>query len=79
MPLARMRTWSTRGDLYKMIKPRPSATCDDCYFRREGLCALAGNTPCPTFRAAAMGALTPPRQPQLVPRPVPRIAVGHAA
>ena len=27
-------------------------TCDDCYFRRELLCALAGNTLCPTFRAA---------------------------
>lgn len=27
-------------------------TCDDCYFRRELLCALSGNTICPTFRAA---------------------------
>jgi len=27
-------------------------TCDDCFFRRELLCALAGNTICPTFRAA---------------------------
>ena len=27
------------------------ASCNDCYFRREGLCALPGNTPCPTFRA----------------------------
>jgi hypothetical protein len=27
-------------------------TCDDCFFRRELLCALAGNTVCPTFRAA---------------------------
>jgi hypothetical protein len=43
------------------------ASCTDCYFRREGLCALPGNTPCPTFRAAATGALAPPRQPQLVP------------
>ena len=28
------------------------ASCNDCYFRRAGLCALPGNTPCPTFRAA---------------------------
>jgi hypothetical protein len=27
-------------------------TCDDCFFRRELLCALPGNTICPTFRAA---------------------------
>lgn len=27
-------------------------TCDDCFFRRELLCALAGNAICPTFRAA---------------------------
>jgi hypothetical protein len=46
------------------------ASCNDCYFRREGLCALAGNTPCPTFRAvAAGGQLVPPRQPRLVIRP----------
>jgi hypothetical protein len=62
-----------------MAKPRATTTCDDCYFRREGLCALAGNTPCPTFRAAVEGELTPPRQPRLVPRPVPRLAVGHAS
>ena len=27
-------------------------TCEDCYFRRHGLCALALERPCPTFRAA---------------------------
>lgn len=27
-------------------------TCEDCYFRQELLCALAGNAICPTFRAA---------------------------
>ena len=31
------------------------ASCKDCYFRREGLCALPGETPCPTFRAVAAG------------------------
>jgi hypothetical protein len=58
------------------MKSRHEVTCDDCYFRRNGLCALA-SAPCPTFRAAA-GSLEPPRQPRLVPRPA-QLAVGHAA
>ena len=28
-------------------------TCDDCFFRRADLCAIPGNSPCPTFRLAA--------------------------
>jgi hypothetical protein len=43
-------------------------TCQDCYFQRNGLCALALERPCPTFRAAER-ILTPPPQPRLVPRP----------
>jgi hypothetical protein len=62
-----------------MTTNRPPTTCDDCFFRRQGLCALPGNEPCPTFRAAAAGNLTPPRQPRLVPRPLAPVAVGHAA
>ena len=49
-------------------KPAP-LSCKDCYFRREGLCALASDVPCPTFRLASLGSLMPPRQAQLVPRP----------
>jgi hypothetical protein len=45
-------------------------TCEDCYFRRAGLCALAGDAICPTFRAVKRGSLVPPKQPTLVPRPV---------
>jgi hypothetical protein len=55
-----------------------SVTCNDCYFRRESLCALPGETPCPTFRAVTRGSLTPPKQPRLVPRPLP-VAAPHAA
>ena len=51
------------------MRKRSDATCNDCYFRRAGLCALLGETPCPTFRAHTRGTLTPPRQPQLVARP----------
>ena len=48
-----------------MNSKRP--TCEDCYFHRHGLCALALERPCPTFRAAG-GRLEPPHQPQLVSR-----------
>jgi hypothetical protein len=43
-------------------------SCNDCYFRKAGLCALPGDTPCPTFRLAGRGSMVPPRQPRLVPR-----------
>jgi hypothetical protein len=43
-------------------------TCNDCYFRRSGLCALAVEIPCPTFRSATRSGLQPPIQPRLVPR-----------
>jgi hypothetical protein len=59
------------------MSKRVAATCEDCYFRREGLCALPGNTPCPTFRAAT-ATLVPPPQPRLVLR-APLPAVAHAA
>ena len=45
------------------------ATCADCYFRRQALCALAVEHPCPTFRAAGR-MLEPPQQARLVPRVV---------
>jgi hypothetical protein len=61
------------------MKRRSQITCDDCFFRREGLCALPGQTTCPTFRAVESGALAPPRQPRLVPLPYARVAVSHAA
>jgi hypothetical protein len=54
------------------------ASCNDCYFRGAGLCALPGETPCPTFRAATRGQLTPPPQPRLVLRPVQAL-VAHTA
>lgn len=50
------------------MSKRSEASCTECYFRRAGLCALAGDTPCPTFRRATAGVLNPPPQPRLVPR-----------
>ena len=56
------------------------ASCKDCYFRREGLCALPGETPCPTFRTVtAGGQLLPPRQARLVLRPLTPLASASAA
>lgn len=45
-------------------KPR----CDDCYFRRNGLCALDLAEPCATFRLDRPEGLVPPRQPVLLMR-----------
>ena len=36
-------------------------SCDDCFFRRNMLCALELDGPCPTFRPAERG-LAPERQ-----------------
>jgi hypothetical protein len=58
-----------------MTQPEQRLSCDDCYFRRQGLCALALERPCPTFRVAGR-MLRPPRQPRLVPTAA---AVGAAS
>ncbi len=60
------------------MSKRTDVTCADCYFRRAGLCALPGESPCPTFRLDVRGALMPPRQPRLVPRTL-GAAATHAA
>jgi len=56
-----------------------NVTCNDCYFRRAGLCALRTETPCPIFRAHTLGTLGPPTQPRLVPRSLAAVAAGRAA
>jgi hypothetical protein len=58
------------------MSKRATPTCADCYFHKAGLCALSGETICPTFRVQALGRLTPPPQPRLVPR---ALAVHAAA
>ena len=59
-----------------MSKHRP--TCQDCYFQRHGLCALALERPCPTFRAAGR-TLEPPHQPPLVARAPLAVGVATSA
>jgi hypothetical protein len=52
------------------LSKKTKATCNDCYFRAAGLCALPGEDICPTFRMQVTGRLVPPQQPQLVARPL---------
>lgn len=51
------------------------ATCNDCYFRCAGLCALPGEQACPTFRRQSTR-LAPPQQPQLVARPLAAVSAA---
>jgi hypothetical protein len=69
-----LREWASRkcNGIVKLramsAKPkRPS--CDDCYFRKNMLCALQLEEPCATFRPNRPEGLVPPRQPVLLMRP----------
>jgi hypothetical protein len=41
-------------------------TCEECFFARNGLCALSLNEPCATFRPDSPEGLHPPRQMRFV-------------
>ncbi len=53
-----------------VVAPRsgksPKVTCEECFFSRHGLCALALDEPCATFRPDHPEGLRPPRQMQFV-------------
>jgi hypothetical protein len=51
-------------------------TCDDCFFRRNLLCALRLPEPCPTFRRATRAGLVRPPQARFV---APRSSVEASA
>ena len=61
----RERGW---GKLAKGQARSAAVTCDDCFFRCRGLCALGLDSPCPTFRPDTPEGLVPPRQPALLMR-----------
>ena len=48
-----------------MARPKP-VTCEDCFFRRNLLCALRLDEPCPTFRPDTPEGLRPPQQMRFV-------------
>jgi hypothetical protein len=54
-------------------------TCEDCFFRSRGLCALGLDSPCPTFRPDTPEGLVPPRQPALLVRDTPDAAGAQVA
>jgi hypothetical protein len=41
---------------------RPKVSCEDCFFRKNLLCALDLDEPCATFRPDSPEGLRPPRQ-----------------
>ena len=41
-------------------------TCEECFFRRNGLCALGLDQPCPTIRPDSPEGLRPPSQMRFV-------------
>jgi hypothetical protein len=58
------------------MSKKTKATCNDCYFRCAGLCALPGEDVCPTFRLKTAGHLLPPQQPRLVARPLSAVSAA---
>lgn len=58
------------------MSKKTKATCNDCYFRCAGLCALPGEDVCPTFRLKAAGHLLPPQQPRLVARSLSAVSAA---
>lgn len=49
-----------------MSRQLRKVSCDDCYFRSNGLCALSLPEPCATFRPDHPDGLRPPSQLQFV-------------
>jgi hypothetical protein len=60
-----------------MPKPR-KPTCEECFFRCQGLCALAEKEACATFRPNAAEGLKPPRQMRFVFRQERRTRAAFA-
>jgi hypothetical protein len=52
---------TNEGLTEQMPTKRKCPSCEDCYFRKNMLCALELDGPCPTFRPAERG-LAPERQ-----------------
>jgi hypothetical protein len=50
------------GELAARNGKPPKVSCDQCFFGRNGLCALALDEPCATFRPDHPEGLRPPSQ-----------------
>ena len=56
----------------------PKASCEDCFFRQNLLCAIADGAPCGTFRPNHPDGLRPPRQLKFVFAQERRMRVAYA-
>jgi hypothetical protein len=54
------------------------ASCEDCFFRQQMLCAVSEGGPCGTFRPAHPDGLRPPSQLRFVFRHERRLQVAWA-
>jgi hypothetical protein len=55
-----------RNDEVSSTMARAKVSCDECFFRRHGLCALNEDEACATFRPFDPEHLKPPRQMRFV-------------
>ena len=60
------------------VKKVAKVSCDDCFFKRNMLCALDCDDPCPTFRPDRPEGLRPPQQLRFVFRQERRRQVAWA-
>jgi len=58
--------------------PKGKASCEDCFFRKNLLCAVSQAGPCATFRPAHPEGLRPPSQLRFVFRQERRLQVAWA-
>ena len=61
-----------------MATGRKKASCDDCFFRQNLLCAVADDTPCASFRPNHPEGLRPPSQLRFVFRQERALQVAWA-
>jgi len=59
-------------------KSAGKATCEDCFFGKNLLCAVAGTEPCASFRPAHPDGLRPPSQLRFVFRQERKLQVAWA-
>jgi hypothetical protein len=51
-----------KGSIGVPVKTIAKVSCEDCFFKRNMLCALNCDAPCPTFRPDHPDGLRPPQQ-----------------
>jgi hypothetical protein len=61
LPVVGHRSREGVGSGQRIVKA-PKVTCEQCYFGAHGLCALALDEPCATFRPDHPDGLRPPSQ-----------------